>query len=111
MFTDTINLCRTQPAKQEEIKQPAEVKEKKGDEVIVPDKFADDVSTLYARYGDLTKDKVICITLHDALTLLPRPKRPRADAYNALAKWLKENLEVTLIVGSNKKRYSRAKIL
>ena len=53
------------------------------------------------RAQDFREGLEICLTLKDALVLLPRD-RALTDAYNALAYWLKDNLGITLTIKSQK---------
>ena len=68
----------------------------------IPVKFRNDIETLKEYYAqDFREGLEICLTLKDALVLLPRD-RARTDAYNALAFWLKDNLGITLTIKSQK---------
>ena len=68
----------------------------------IPVKFRNDIETLQEYYAqDFREGLEICLTLKDALVLLPRD-RARTDAYNALACWMKDNLGVSLTIKSQK---------
>lgn len=68
----------------------------------IPVKFRNDIEALKEYYAqDFREGLEVCLTLKDALVLLPRD-RARTDAYNALAFWMKDNLGVTLTIKSQK---------
>ena len=68
----------------------------------IPVKFRNDIETLKEYYAqDFREGLEICLSLKDALVLLPRD-RARTDAYNALACWMKDNLGITLTIKSQK---------
>ena len=68
----------------------------------IPVKFRNDIEALQEYYAQNFREGLdICLTLKDALVLLPRD-RARTDAYNALAFWLKDNLGITLTIKSQK---------
>jgi hypothetical protein len=68
----------------------------------IPVKFRNDIETLKEYYAqDFREGLEICLSLKDALVLLPR-HRARTSAYNALAFWLKDNLGITLTIKSQK---------
>ena len=70
----------------------------------IPVKFRNDIETLKEYYAqDFREGLEICLSLKDALVLLPR-HRARTDAYNALAFWLKDNLGITLTIKSQKSK-------
>lgn len=66
---------------------------------IVPEKFRDDIAALVAYIGEdrFMKGLLIEVSLSELLGIVPR-QRKRADAYNTLAKYLKEELEITLTI-------------
>ena len=68
----------------------------------IPVKFRNDIATLQEYYGaDFREGLEVCLTLKDALALLPRD-RERTDAYKTLTCWMKENLGITLTITSQK---------
>ena len=71
---------------------------------IVPEKFRDDVAVLTAYIGEENFKSGLCIDvqLSEILSILPRQRR-RADAYDALRKYLKTEQNITLTVKSNRK--------
>lgn len=99
LFSGEINAARNIGKEKKQDEEPAKVV--KNEPSKVPVKFQSDINTLVERYGELVPGKRIVISLHDALAYLPRDRK-RVDAYGALAKWLKENRDVELIVESNK---------
>lgn len=79
-----------------------DVTEKKANTVIVPDKFKADVEALENYIGrNLETGLCIKVDLAELLTVIPR-ERKRADAYNALRRFLKNELDVELIINSRK---------
>jgi len=70
---------------------------------IVPEKFREDVSALTAYIGEerFVKGLSIDVMLGELLDVVPRNRR-RADAYNTLIKYLKDERGITLIIKSNK---------
>jgi len=71
----------------------------------IPVKFRNDIGTLKEYYAqDFREGLEIILSLKDALVLLPRDRRKRTDAYNALAFWLKDNLGITLTIKSQKSK-------
>ena len=71
----------------------------------IPVKFRNDIETLKEYYAqDFREGLEIILSLKDALVLLPRDRRKRTDAYNALAFWLKDNLGITLTIKSQKSK-------
>ena len=79
-----------------------DVIEKKANTVIVPDKFKADVEALEKYIGhSLENGLCIKVDLAELLTVIPR-ERKRADAYNALRRFLKNELDVELIINSRK---------
>lgn len=70
----------------------------------IPVKFRNDIETLQEYYAqDLREGLEICLSLKDALVLLPRD-RARTDAYITLACWMKDNLGISLIIKSQKSK-------
>ena len=68
----------------------------------IPVKFRNDIDALKEYYAqDFREGLEICLSLKDALVLLPRD-RARTDAYSALACWMKDNLGITLTIKSQK---------
>ena len=77
-----------------------DVIEKKGNTVIVPDKFKADVEALEKYIGrNLENGLCIKVDLAELLTVIPR-ERKRADAYNTLRKFLKNEFGIDLIIKS-----------
>jgi hypothetical protein len=64
----------------------------------IPVKFKADIETLQELYPG---DTEITMTLREALEKIPRDRK-RVDAYETLAKWMKENMGIELIVKSQK---------
>ena len=64
----------------------------------IPVKFKADIETLQELYPG---DTEITLTLREALEIIPRDRR-RVDAYDTLARWMKENMGIELIVKSQK---------
>ncbi len=64
----------------------------------IPVKFKADIKTLQKLYPG---DTEITLTLREALEKIPRDRK-RVDAYETLAKWMKENMGIELIVKSQK---------
>ena len=68
----------------------------------IPVKFRNDIETLQEYYAqDFREGLEICLTLKDALVLLPRDRK-RTDAYTSLASWMKANLGIILTIISQK---------
>ena len=79
-----------------------DVIEKKANTVIVPDKFKADVEALEKYIGrNLETGLCIKVDLAELLTVIPR-ERKRADAYNTLRRFLKNEFDVELIINSRK---------
>ena len=77
-----------------------DVIESKGNTVIVPDKFKADVEALEKYIGrNLENGLCIKVDLAELLTVIPR-ERKRADAYNTLRKFLKNEFGIDLIINS-----------
>ena len=64
----------------------------------IPVKFKADIETLQKLYPG---DTEITMTLREALEKIPRDRK-RVDAYDTLARWMKENMGIELIVKSQK---------
>ena len=79
-----------------------DVIESKRNTVIVPDKFKDDVKALEKYIGrNLENGLCIKVDLAELLTVIPR-ERKRADAYNTLRRFLKNEFGVDLIINKKK---------
>lgn len=79
-----------------------DVIEKKANTVIVPDKFKADVEALERYIGrNLENGLCIKVDLAELLTVIPR-ERKRADAYNTLRRFLKNEFGVELIINKKK---------
>ena len=77
-----------------------DVIEKKANTVIVPDKFKADVEALENYIGhSLENGLCIKVDLAELLTVIPR-ERKRADAYNTLRRFLKNEFGIDLIINS-----------
>lgn len=72
---------------------------------IIPGHFEDDVKALcdYAGIAELTPRMTIKMTLREALSVIPR-KRARIDSYKALIGFLTDEMEVNLIINSQKSK-------
>ena len=76
--------------------------ESKRNTVIVPDKFKADVEALEKYIGrNLENGLCIKVDLAELLTVIPR-ERKRADAYNTLRRFLKNEFGVDLIINKKK---------
>ncbi len=79
-----------------------DVIESKGNTVIVPEKFKADVEALERYIGrNLENGLCIKVDLAELLTVIPR-ERKRADAYNTLRRFLKNEFGVDLIINKKK---------
>ena len=79
-----------------------DVIESKRNTVIVPDKFKADVEALENYIGrNLENGLCIKVDLAELLTVIPR-ERKRADAYNTLRRFLKNEFGVDLIINKKK---------
>ena len=79
-----------------------DVIEKKANTVIVPEKFKADVEALENYIGcNLENGLCIKVDLAELLTVIPR-ERKRADAYNTLRRFLKNEFNVELFINSRK---------
>ena len=77
-----------------------DVIESKANTVIVPDKFKADVEALEKYIGrNLENGLSIKVDLAELLTVIPR-ERKRADAYNSLRRFLKNEFGIDLIINS-----------
>ena len=77
-----------------------DVIDKKANTVIVPDKFKADVEALEKYIGrNLETGLCIKVDLAELLTVIPR-ERKRADAYNSLRRFLKNEFGIDLIINS-----------
>ena len=77
-----------------------DVIESKGNTVIVPEKFKADVEALEKYIGrNLENGLCIKVDLAELLTVIPR-ERKRADAYNTLRRFLKNEFGIDLIINS-----------
>ena len=77
-----------------------DVIERKANTVIVPDKFKADVEALENYIGhSLETGLCIKVDLAELLTVIPR-ERKRADAYNSLRRFLKNEFGIDLIINS-----------
>ena len=77
-----------------------DVIESKGNTVIVPEKFKADVEALEKYIGrNLENGLCIKVDLAELLTVIPR-ERKRADAYNSLRRFLKNEFGIDLIINS-----------
>lgn len=71
-------------------------------QVIIPEKFKDDIERL-TEYGvELRSGLCIEIELSELLEVLPRERR-RKDAYNKLVKFLADEMNVLLTIKSRKR--------
>lgn len=70
---------------------------------IIPDKFKEDVDALckYCGFTELASGVEITMSLREAVKLMPR-KRQRIDSYKSLIKFLHDEMDVILIVKSQK---------
>ena len=74
--------------------------ERKRNTVIVPDKFKTDVEALEKYIGrNLENGLCIKVDLAELLTVIPK-ERKRADAYNTLRRFLKNEFGIDLIINS-----------
>lgn len=81
-----------------------DVTAKKGNTVIVPDKFKEDIKALETYIGrKLESGLCIKVDLSELLTVIPRDRK-RTDAYNTLVKFLKDEFGIDLIINSKKQR-------
>ena len=66
-----------------------------------------EIDTLERKYGPFKPGVTVEVELRQMLSLVPRPNRPRVDAYNKLSKELKKqgvDLVITSRKSHNKKR-------
>ena len=79
-----------------------DVIESKRNTVIVPEKFKADVEALEKYIGrNLENGLCIKVDLAELLTVIPK-ERKRADAYNTLRRFLKNEFGVDLIINKKK---------
>lgn len=72
---------------------------------IVPEQFKDDVAALceYSGLNELTSGMKIRMSLKEALNVMPR-KRARMDSYKSLIGFLSDEMDVSLIIHSQKSK-------
>lgn len=71
----------------------------------VPEKYQRDIEALRQKYGDAFKTGLcINLTLQEALSIMPRVKRKRIDAYSGLVSYLKKEWNITLTITSQKSK-------
>ena len=81
-----------------------DVTARKGNTVIVPDKFKGDIEALENYIGrKLESGLCIKVDLSELLTVIPRDRK-RTDAYNTLVKFLKDEFGIDLIINSKKQK-------
>ena len=78
--------------------------------VVIPEKFKDDIKKLFEFIGhdaesSCFSDLCITLSLQEALTLMPRDRK-RADAYNPLVRYLRDEMGITLNIISQKSKKS-----
>ena len=79
-----------------------DISARKANTVIVPDKFKEDIEALETYIGrKLETGLCIKVDLAELLTVIPR-ERKRADAYNTLRRFLKNEFGVDLIINKKK---------
>ena len=78
-----------------------DVNGRKANTVIIPAKFKDDIKAL-EDYAGRKLESGVCIKvdLAELLTVIPKERR-RADAYNALVQFMRNELGVDLIISSS----------
>ena len=77
---------------------------RKGNTVIVPDKFKEDIEALENYIGrKLESGLCIKVDLSELLTVIPRARK-RTDAYKTLVKFLKDEFGIDLIINSKKQK-------
>lgn len=79
-----------------------DVTAKNNRKVVVPEKFCNDIEALESYIG-FRLECGVCITvsLSEILTICPRTRR-RVDSYDSLARFLREELNVTLTIKTSK---------
>ena len=81
-----------------------DVTARKGNTVIVPDKFKGDIEALENYIGrKLESGLCIKVDLSELLTVIPRARK-RTDAYKTLVKFLKDEFGIDLIINSKKQK-------
>ena len=83
---------------------------KKVRKVVIPEKFKDDIQKLFEFIGrDVDSacfsDLCIILSLQEALVSMPRARK-RADAYNPLVRYLRDEMGVNLNIVSQKPKKS-----
>ena len=78
--------------------------------VVIPEKFKDDIQKLFEFIGrDVDSacfsDLCIILSLQEALVSMPRARK-RADAYNPLVRYLRDEMGVNLNIVSQKPKKS-----
>ena len=105
MIIQCLNNLFSSEVKYQENRQDSvspDVIESKRNTVIVPEKFKADVEALEKYIGhSLETGLCIKVDLAELLTVIPR-ERKRADAYNTLRRFLKNEFDVELIINSRK---------
>lgn len=87
-----------------------DVIERKANTVIVPEKFKTDIEALERYIGHpLETGLCIKVDLAELLTVIPR-ERKRADAYNTLRRFLKNEFGVELIINKKTKKTMSKKV-
>lgn len=94
-FLHTVNIDNR--------KDILEAVQEKQEEAAQPSKFDKDIESLrnYVGESDFQTGLSIEITLHEMLTIVPRERR-RVDAFNSLAKYLREMMGINLTVKPNR---------
>ncbi len=100
MFGDDVALLSD---RQEEATPDVTVEKDSEKKIIVPMKFRDDVERL-EQYLGTALESGLCITatLTELLSVCPRTRR-RIDAFNSLIEYLRDEMNVTLIIKTSKK--------
>ena len=82
--------------------EPDVIAQNKAKKIIVPEKFKADIEAL-EKYAESGLESGLCITvsLSELLSICPRERR-RTDAFSGLVNFLKEEMNVTLIIKSQK---------
>jgi len=70
---------------------------------IVPEKFREDIAALtnYVGEAGFKSGLSIEVSLNELLSVVPR-QRKRTDAYDTLVKYLKDELNITLTIKTNR---------
>ena len=107
MFKEFINQLlglerEPMPNRQDTFTAP-DVTEKAVSSEPVPEKYQRDIEALRQKYGDAFKTGLcINLTLQEALSIMPRERRKRIDAYSGLFSYLKKEWNITLTITSQK---------